>query len=451
MTFSIIQKSQLEGMQRIDAEYFQPYYLDLENKLNSIKTVSLGDISAKIINFGAYSLCNYIEWQENGVPYLNVGNIKEGFIDYSNVKYIDEQVHEILLKSAVKEGDIVMPMAGSIGNVAVADNVPEKLNSNQAIAKITVKKEFSSYFVAAFLESRFGHLQITREIVSSVQANIFLFQIREFKIPVISYEKQLEVEKIYKNGFEKLYDSKKLYQQAEDLLLEELGLKNFDEGNDLFSIVQYRDIVAASRNDSEYFQPKYLRLEKKIKDKSQPLSKLIQNVPAKFEPAKEPDKEFKYVELANINSANGLIDGYETVLGREAPSRAKRILQVGDVIVSSVEGSLDKVALVTKDQDGYLASTGFFQFRSNKFSPEVLLVLMKSIVMQWQLKQHCAGTILTAVSGEALNKMYILIIPQPIQQKITDLVHKSHVARQKSKELLEQAKKKVEDMIEKRN
>lgn len=88
--------------------------------------------------------------------------------------------------------------------------------------------------------------------------------------------------------------------------------------------------------------------------------KFVQNVPAKFELAKESDNEFKYVELSNINSANGLIDGYEIVLGKEAPSCARRFLKAGDVIVSSVEGSLDKVALVTKEQEGYLASTGFF-------------------------------------------------------------------------------------------
>lgn len=178
MTFSIIQKSQLEGAQRIDAEYFQPQYLDLEKNLRTVKTISLGNISKRIINFGAYSLCNFIEWQENGVPYLNVGDIKDGFIDYSNVKYISEKVHEILSKSAVKEGDIIISMAGSIGNVAVADNIPGQLNSNQAIAKITLKREFSPYFVVSFLRSKFGHVQIIREIVSSVQANIFLFQIK---------------------------------------------------------------------------------------------------------------------------------------------------------------------------------------------------------------------------------------------------------------------------------
>src|SRR5216683_3124260 len=88
----------------------------------------------------------------------------------------------------------------------------------------------------------------------------------------------------------------------------------------------------------------------------------VENVPARFNP--RPDETYKYVELVNINSSIGIIDGYNEVLGKEAPSRAKRILKSKDVIVSSVEGSLEKVALAENDQGGYLASTGFFQFRS---------------------------------------------------------------------------------------
>jgi len=154
------------------------------------------------------------------------------------------------------------------------------------------------------------------------------------------------------------------------------------------------------------------------------------------------------VELANINSSLGIIDGFTELLGSEAPSRAKRVLNEGDVIVSSIEGSLEKVALVQKDQEDYLASTGFFQFRSKKILPEVLLVLSKSIVLQMQLQKQTAGTILSAVPKNSIQKIIIPLLSQSIEQKIASLVKKSHEARKKSKELLELAKRKVEERIE---
>jgi restriction endonuclease S subunit len=125
------------------------------------------------------------------------------------------------------------------------------------------------------------------------------------------------------------------------------------------------------------------------------------------------------------------------------------LLKSNDVIVSSVEGSLEKVALVDKEYDGCLASTGFFQFRPVNILPGVLLVLSKSIVLQSQLKKLCSGTILTAVPKESLKDVIIPIIPDETQQKIASLVQQSHEARKKAKELLETAKKAVEIAIEK--
>jgi restriction endonuclease S subunit len=125
------------------------------------------------------------------------------------------------------------------------------------------------------------------------------------------------------------------------------------------------------------------------------------------------------------------------------------MLREGEVIVSSVEGSLEKVALVDKEHNGCLASTGFFQFRPLDVLPEVLLVLSKTIVLQSQLKKRCSGTILTAVPKESLRDIIIPILPLSTQQKIASLVQQSHEARRKAKELLEVAKRAVEIAIEK--
>ncbi|BCX15113.1 MAG: hypothetical protein KatS3mg097_005 [Candidatus Parcubacteria bacterium] len=360
MNFSIIKKSQLEGDLRLDAEYYQPEYLEVEKRLNSITTKSIDEISKSVVSFGAYSLTNYIEWQETGIPYLNVENIRDGVIDFDNVKYISKEVDEILKKSRVKEGQVIITMAGTIGEAAVAHKIPPRVNSNQATAKITLKEGFSPYYLAAFLNSYYGRKQTEREIVSSVQPNIFLWQIKNFKVPIVSIEKQKEIENIYKNGLDELESSKSLYSQAENLLLEELGLKDFKLEDDLFYIVNLSQIKSVHRTDAEYFQPKYEKLIEKIKKISKPLLEVVDNIPARFNPQSQQDKNFKYVELEHINTSIGIIDEDMEILGKEAPSRARRILKAGDVIVSSVEGSLEKVALVHKEQEGYLASNGFF-------------------------------------------------------------------------------------------
>lgn len=174
----------------------------------------------------------------------------------------------------------------------------------------------------------------------------------------------------------------------------------------------------------------------------------MESINPNFDPTVYPYKTFSYVELADIDASIGIIHSVSEIEGEDAPSRARRILKKNDVLVSRVEGSLEKVALVDGEYEGSLASTGFFQFRPTKIFPQVLLVLSKSIVLQAQLKKECSGTILTAVPNESLKRIIIPDLPIEIQQKIASLVLQSHKERKKSKELLEEAKGKVEETIE---
>lgn len=442
MTYSIIQKLQLERTLRLDAEFYQSEYLKLDINLSKFNPILLDSISEKITQ-GPNP-----KFQADGMICLNGRNIKNFRLEEGNSNYVSSREFNFFHKFRVMTGDILITLKGrgSIGKIGYVQRDIDAIFSRD-IGLIRGADRDMSAFVFVFLMSKYGLQQIEKSITgSSGQLTLGVSSIKNFKIPVIQNYSEVS-SLVFKS--EKLFDESNIYySEAEALLLKELNVVNFDEKNDLFSVVDLTDAKKFNRIDAEYFQSKHLRLKEILKDKSQSLLELVQNVSTKFEPAKEQNKEFKYVELANINSSNGLIDGYETVLGKDAPSRAKRILKAGDLIVSSVEGSLNKVALVLKEQEGYIASTGFFQFRSSKIAPEVLLIIMKSMVMQWQLKQNCIGTILTAVSAESLKQIYIPILPQQTQLKIADLVRKSHEARKKSKELLEEAKIKVEEMIE---
>ena len=131
--YSIIQKSKLEGAHRIDAEYYQPEYLEVANRLISLPHETLENISESLVSFGAYSLTNYIEWHEAGIPFIVAENIKEGFIDFEGVRYIDEKTDEVLKKSRVFKNQVLLSMSGSVGNATIAKDIPLKLNSNQDI------------------------------------------------------------------------------------------------------------------------------------------------------------------------------------------------------------------------------------------------------------------------------------------------------------------------------
>lgn len=443
--FSIIQKSQLEGATRMDAEYYQPeFFIDLTKG----KWKSIGDILTKC----QYGLSLAMNDSEKGYPMFKMDNIENTFLFDDNIRSADVSEKEFE-NFQLERNDVLFNRVNS-----------EEFVGRTGIYKLDLKSTFASYLIRLqpnkneilpdylniFINSKFGLRQIKKYARRAVnQANVNAEELKQFKIAMLPMTAQKEIEKLSNESWDKIQNSKSLYQQAEELLLKELGLRGFNNEEKLSSIVNLFDIESMHRIDAEYFQSKYKIIEDKIKEYSyKSLKEIIQNVSAKFDPSKEPNENFKYVELSNISSALGTIEGFSDVLGREAPGRAKRVLKEGDVIVSSVEGSLEKVALVKKEQEGYLASTGFFQLRSESILPEVILVLAKSIVFKMQLEKQCAGTILTAVPKGAINNVIIPILPKETQQKIADLVIQSHEARKKSKELLEEAKRKVEELIE---
>ena len=130
------------------------------------------------------------------------------------------------------------------------------------------------------------------------------------------------------------------------------------------------------------------------------------------------------------------------------PSRARRKVAAGDVIVSSVEGSLESIAMIDVKHDGALCSTGFHVVNSQRFNSETLLVLLKSIVGQMQLKKGCSGTILTAINKEEFRKVILPIVSDETQAEIQRKVKEASELRRQSRELLERAKRAVEIAIE---
>ncbi len=128
----------------------------------------------------------------------------------------------------------------------------------------------------------------------------------------------------------------------------------------------------------------------------------------------EHKTEYRYIELANI-AGNGEITDCMTTQGQDLPSRARRKMSTGDVIVSSIEGSLDSIAKINKEYDEALCSTGFHVIKSKVFNSETLLVLMKSMVGQLQLKKGCSGTILTAINKDKFAQVVLPIIKKKKQ------------------------------------
>ena len=72
-----------------------------------------------------------------------------------------------------------------------------------------------------------------------------------------------------------------------------------------------------------------------------------------------PEKEFDYVTVSCVDGEQGKVEQPEKEIGKDAPSRAKREIQKGDVIVSTTRPYLRAFAIVPEELDGAICSTAF--------------------------------------------------------------------------------------------
>lgn len=448
---SIVQRTHLGNRDRLDPEYYKPEYLHLDSILSGLTCHKLSAVSREINcgPFGSTVLCD--TYLPEGMTVIRPFNIKDLRVDDEEIVYISREDIAAKNLKTYTNGDIVFSRVGDV-RCGIIDNFDSEVTISPNIIAVKVNtKLINPYYICTFMNTKYGYMQLERTLKIVAQPTIETETVAELLVPELDDNFQEDIEGTVKFAFSELKNSKSLYSQAENLLLEELGLQDFHPTYELSYTSSLSKAFGVHRVDAEYFQPAFDKVTGKVISYTNGYASLLtcaESVRPDFDLGRYPETSFKYVELADIDTSIGIIRSASETRGEEAPSRARRILKRGDMIVSSVEGSLEKVALVDEEYEGSLASTGFFQLRARGMNPEVLLVLSKSIVLRAQLKRECTGTILTAVPNESLKRIIIPILPPETQQRIAELVRQSHEARRKARDLLNEAKKKVEEAIE---
>ncbi|CAH0343029.1 restriction endonuclease subunit S [Rhizobium sp. CECT 9324] len=137
------------------------------------------------------------------------------------------------------------------------------------------------------------------------------------------------------------------------------------------------------------------------------------------DPTKEGDLEFQYVDIGSINNKTFSIENPKTIVGRDAPSRAKRRIRRGDVLFSTVRTYLKNIALVPDELDGEITSTGIAVLRpSQAVLSDFLFALVRSegFIRPLSLKQD--GTLYPAITDSDLLNHTVPLPPLAEQKRI---------------------------------
>jgi type I restriction enzyme, S subunit len=168
---------------------------------------------------------------------------------------------------------------------------------------------------------------------------------------------------------------------------------------------------------------------------SVPLSDLCERT-ASTNPAFRPDEFFSYVDVSCVSNDSFKIVGVNHLQGKDAPSRARQLIEHDDVIFATVRPALRRVAMVPRELHGEVSSTGFCILRANKqqLSPHFLYFYLLSEPVRQRVEALQTGATYPAINDGDLLRMEIPLPPLPEQQAIAHIlqtVQKAKEARQR--------------------
>lgn len=355
----------------------------------------------------------------------------------------------------LKRGDVLFNRTNSfefVGRTGIVVDQTDCTFASYLIRLVPNSGMVLPEYLAVYLNTQFGIGQIRRRAMRSInQANVSGSEVRRILIHVAPSVVQQSIAAKVSDAFARLRESEALISNATQVIEEELDINVQEPRLTPGYIAGYHEAVASGRIDADYFQPQYRAVIKAVTQYLHgydSLTAFADPLKPNIDPTATPTHVFDYIELSNINASLGRVEGKTQANGKSLPSRARRQVSAGDVIASAVVGSVDKVALISPAEDGYIASTGFFHFRPKTVSPEYLLMLVRSRCVSMQFQQQATGGILSAVPDGRLKYVIVPRFPQKLQDRITDLVAQAHQAKRESDALLERAKARVEQLIE---
>jgi len=162
------------------------------------------------------------------------------------------------------------------------------------------------------------------------------------------------------------------------------------------------------------------------------------------DPRRTPESPFKYIDISSVDREQKCIVSTPEIIGSEAPSRARKEVKAGDILVSTVRPNLNAVAIVPPKLDNQIASTGFCVLRPTSLIDKTYLFYFTiSNPFIDVLTARVRGAHYPAVSDSDVNNVKIPLPPISEQRRIVEILDQADRLRK----LRAEADKKAERIL----
>ena len=142
-----------------------------------------------------------------------------------------------------------------------------------------------------------------------------------------------------------------------------------------------------------------------------------------------PNAEFEYIDVSSVSNMAYMIEKTQRLKGKDAPSRARKVVRTNDILFATIRPTLQRIAIVPEHLDKQVCSTGYFVLRA---SPQI----DHRFVFYWlftgdflgQMEHLQKGASYPAVTDGDVRAQAIPLPPLPEQRRIVGLLDEAFAA-----------------------
>lgn len=440
---------------RIDADFYHPRYLkELEawHRLEQRVGVSkLSKIIAAPVRTGRTPKSRGVKSDEKCIRFIKTDTVREGSIDFDNSALLPMRV--VGERDVIPDHSVVMTIIGAtpgiVGRAAIVRPADPECVTNQNVAVISTNGKCDPYFLTAYFQTKWGRDQVWRHARRTEQVNLNCREVERVLVPNPDVAYQTAIGDLVRTAFADADRSNELYQMAHHLLESELGLDKLTFDKPVGYIANFSELETSRRSDAQHYQPRFKQLINHLSTFPTTRLRNIRTYNRRgLQPVYVIGGGLDVINSQHLGPKHINYEGLEKTSAAAFEAAPEAHIQPNDLLIYTTGAYIGRTNVYLSDAPAMASNHVNILRLQPGIDAAYMAMVMQSAVGQFQTQQHARGSAQAELYPADIDRFVVPLLDMDKQKAIGDLVRESLVKQQESRKLLEQAKSRVEQLIE---
>ncbi len=442
---TLVQLSATVANNRFSAEFFDPQYVF--HPKDPSGWLPIGQVLKKC----EYGISTAMNTNGAGYPMFRMNEIENCFVQRAE-KHADISA-ALFERYRLKKNDVLFNRTNSfdfVGRTGIVMDQTDSTFASYLIRLVPDSSLITPEFLTVYLNTAFGIGQVKRRAMRSInQANVSGSEIQRVLIPLIPIELQKEIGETVHKAHANLRESESVYYKAQQLLESSLELDKLQFNKSVGYTAHFSELESSHRNDAQHFQPRFAQL---LNHLAKFPTTRIRNVRCHnrrgIQPIYVADGSHAVVNSQHLGAKHVDYDGLQRTTEMAFNAAPEAHIEPEDLLIYTTGAYIGRTNVYLGDAPAFASNHVNILRLYPAIDHAYMSMVFQSIIGQFQTLKHARGSAQAELYPADIDKFVVPLLKPARQAEIGNLVRESLKGQRESAKLLEQAKARVEQLIE---